>query len=101
MATIRLWERKGILPEDLRPIRDSRNRRFWKESQIPGLVKWLHSYGRTISTGAVEAPMSDEQVDRYLTGVREKRDEVRMLRDEVKHVRAMVEEIRANQKNER
>lgn len=95
IPTIRKWEKNKVLPEHLLPTRDSRGRRYWTEAQVKEIVRWMHLANRTAvksATGEV-APMSDEQVDRYLEGVRKKRDEIQILRDKVEALEKKVEDI--------
>lgn len=83
MATIRRWDSE--LPDELRPFRDSRGRRYWRQEQVQGLVQWMHGRGGP--------QMNEEQVERYLEGVRKKREEVEILRDEVRGLATRVERI--------
>lgn len=39
--TIRIWQYKGILPDELQPQRDERGWRWWTEEQVEGLKRWV------------------------------------------------------------
>lgn len=39
-ATVRMWERDGLLPERLMPARNSRGWRTWTDEQVEELVRW-------------------------------------------------------------
>ena len=39
--TIRSWEYNGLLPEELKPNRDSRGWRYWTEAQVAAVKRWL------------------------------------------------------------
>jgi hypothetical protein len=39
--SLRRWDREGLLPQHLRPIRGPRNRRYWRENQINELKAWM------------------------------------------------------------
>jgi hypothetical protein len=41
-ATLRDWERRGILPKSLRPVaRNSRRWRCWRPEQVEGIKQWM------------------------------------------------------------
>lgn len=40
-ATIRHWEREGILPKSLMPKRDARGWRWWTPSQAQRIKEWM------------------------------------------------------------
>ena len=40
-ATIRNWERRGIMPQELLPQRDDRGWRWWTSEQARGIVAWI------------------------------------------------------------
>lgn len=40
-ATLRDWERRGILPAKLKPVRNSRAWRCWTPKQVEGLQQWM------------------------------------------------------------
>lgn len=96
VPTIRKWVANEVLPSELLPGRDRRGRFFWHRDQVRGIVKWMHTYNRTnVKTSATDvAPMTEDQIDRYLEGVRKKRDELRQLRDEVGALREEVRQIK-------
>lgn len=39
--TVRMWERRGLLPDDLLPTRDDRGWRCWTPEQFEGIRRWL------------------------------------------------------------
>jgi len=39
--TIRVWEYKKMLPEDLMPQRDDKGRRYWTEAQYSKICQWI------------------------------------------------------------
>jgi hypothetical protein len=40
-STIRMWERTGALPEDLRPVRDHLHCRRWYWWQVESIEEWM------------------------------------------------------------
>ncbi len=39
--TIRIWQYKGILPDNLIPYRDERGWRYWTEDQVESFKTWM------------------------------------------------------------
>lgn len=39
-ATIRMWEHEGLLPEQLRGLRDARGWRWWSAEQVEAIREW-------------------------------------------------------------
>jgi DNA-binding transcriptional MerR regulator len=66
IATIRMWDRTGLLPPDLKPFRDERNNRYWIKEQLPGLREWTSS--RSVAAGLDRH--IPEDVDEHLAKIR-------------------------------
>jgi hypothetical protein len=39
--TLRKWDNQDLYPPELRPQRGDRQRRYWTEDQMPGLIAWF------------------------------------------------------------
>lgn len=91
IATIREWDRDGVLPRECQPRRDSRGRRFWIKSQIAPLRAWIAS--RQVVPGGGE--ITDAQVQRVLDANRKKRDELHKVKTDLGRFSAEVREERA------
>jgi hypothetical protein len=60
-ATIRKWERDGILPDRLQPQRDEVDWRFWTWDQVIGIAEWIRDEELYPGKGF----MSDKVAKRY------------------------------------
>jgi hypothetical protein len=40
-ATIRAWERSGMLPDELKPSRSDRGWRYWTQDQVDKMKQWI------------------------------------------------------------
>lgn len=74
VGTVRKWERDGRLPEELRPKRDGRDRRFWSRDQIEGIKRWMRETDLRPGKGLpnYEQP-SEEQIREHLRKLRQPR----------------------------
>jgi hypothetical protein len=45
-GTLRSWEYDGVLPKELLPLRDERGWRYWTQSQIDGILRWIKDTDR-------------------------------------------------------
>jgi DNA-binding transcriptional MerR regulator len=61
-VTIRAWDRKGLLPDHLRPARDRSNNRLWTFDQVAELADW-----------ADERELGTNGGDRQRKGIQERR----------------------------
>lgn len=75
--TVRLWEREGVLPKELRAHRDERNWRYWTPSQVVRLKAWMRREGRAPGSGLRNVTPSIEQTKAMLVGLRKPRPERR------------------------
>ncbi len=72
-ATIRMWEREGLLPKQLRPHRSHRGWRYWTQPQIDGLKRWMADNDMRPGKGLKHYRPTHEEVARHLEGQRRSR----------------------------
>lgn len=77
MNTIRLWERDGVLPEDLLPHRDERQWRYWTPQQVKRIKAWMKREGRAPGIGLRNVTPSPEKTQQILSSLRQPRPERR------------------------
>jgi hypothetical protein len=73
-ATIRQWDRTGILPADCRPERNDRGWRYWTEAQAAKIAKWMDEVDLRPGKGLKHYKPSATQVKAHLDGQRLPRD---------------------------
>jgi hypothetical protein len=78
MTTVRLWERNGVLPEDLQARRDERNWRYWTPAQVKRIRAWMKNEGRAPGSGLRNVKPSDAQTQKILAGLRQPRPDRRI-----------------------
>lgn len=93
VSTVRKWDTEGHLPEELKPYRDSRGRRFWSETQVEAVVRWMNAERRVISS-AIPVDLNEDQMARYLEGVRKKRGAMQIISERLDALEEDVREIR-------
>lgn len=76
-TTIRLWEREGVLPEELRAHRDEKGWRYWTPGQVVRIKAWMRRDGRAPGSGLRNVRPSLEQTQKMLAGLRKPRPERR------------------------
>jgi len=69
-ATIRGWERDGVLPKHLRSSRDSQNRRCWTRAQVRGIKEWMAKSRRFPGSGLPGYHPTQEQIDAVISRMR-------------------------------
>jgi transposase len=72
-ATIRDWERRGILPKSLRPVRNSRKWRCWTPEQAEEIKEWMETRDLYPGKGLPHYNPSDSQLQAHLEGLRKPR----------------------------
>jgi MerR HTH family regulatory protein len=72
-ATIRDWERRGILPEELVPVRNSRRWRCWTPEQVDGIQTWMDQRGIYPGKGLPHYRPTPEQLKAHVEGLRKPR----------------------------
>lgn len=77
MNTIRLWERDGSLPEELRAQRDERDWRYWTPAQVQRIKAWMKREGRAPGIGLRNVTPTPEKTQQILTNLRQPRPERR------------------------
>lgn len=65
-ATIRAWERHGLLPEELLPKRSDRGWRYWTPSQVEGIKTWMVEQDLRPGKGLPHYKPSDAKVEQHL-----------------------------------
>lgn len=70
MGTLRKWEREGVLPPDLLPQRDERNRRWWTPLQVEQIREWIKSTDRRPGKGLPYYDPSFDQVEAQVQRMR-------------------------------
>jgi hypothetical protein len=86
--TVRKWEREGRLPKRLVPKRGERQRRYWTQTQVDGLLKWMITNdmrpGRLVTDPANEQRhIANLRRPKYLNG-----DTIRGVREMAAHGRS-------------
>lgn len=76
VATVRSWERNGILPEHLKPKRDDRGWRTWTNEQVAGIKKWLVEDDIRPGKALPHYKPTPEQLEHHLEGQRQPRKRV-------------------------
>lgn len=69
-ATIRQWERSGILPKELLPQRNERDWRFWTSAQVEGIKKWMRDQDLRPGKGLAHYQPTPDEVDAHIAGQR-------------------------------
>ncbi len=72
-ATIRQWERSGILPDSLCPKRSDRGWRYWSENQIQLIKDWMERLDLRPGKGLGHYNPSAETLAGHLEGQRRPR----------------------------
>jgi hypothetical protein len=75
-ATIRDWERRGLLPKWLRSKRNDRGWRFWTQPQIEGIKAWMIRNDMRPGKGLPHYKPDAEQVAKHINGQRKPRRKV-------------------------
>jgi len=75
-ATIRGWDRTGILPANARPERNERGWRYWTEEQVPIIKQWIRDQELRPGKGLSHYNPSPEEVEAHIDGQRLPRDPV-------------------------
>ena len=70
MGTIRMWERKCLLPDELIPKRGFRNMRYWTEAQVQQLLDWMRENEMRIGKGLPHYHPNDEQIAKTIQKLR-------------------------------
>lgn len=66
VGTLRKWDREKTLPDELRPQRDDRDRRYWTQDQLDSIKKWLKETDRRPGKGLKHYHPTPEQVAQHL-----------------------------------
>lgn len=69
-ATLRDWERRGVLPRKLRSKRSARGWRYWTEDQIEGIRQWMRDNDMRPGKGLPHYNPDPEQIARHIAGQR-------------------------------
>jgi hypothetical protein len=72
-ATIRAWERSGILPKNLRPSRTDRGWRYWTYDQLDDIRHWMLELDLRPGKGLKHYNPTPEDIARHLEGQRKPR----------------------------
>ena|ERR671919_3273803 len=72
-GTLRKWEREGVLPKHLLPVRDDRNRRYWSHDQLDQIKEWLKETDRRPGKGLPHYKPSPEKLHDHLVRQRRRR----------------------------
>lgn len=72
-ATVRHWERNGILPKHLRSTRADRGWRYWTREQVEGIKQWLIDEDMRPGKGLPHYKPTPEQIAAGLEGQRKPR----------------------------
>lgn len=67
--TLRSWDRKGTIPEHLRPQRDANGNRFWTQTLIDEIKKWITDTGFHPGSGISYHP-SPERLQQHIDRIR-------------------------------
>jgi len=73
--TIRGWEREGVLPKDLLPVRGPRNRRQWTAEQAKGILEWMRESRRFPGSGLTGYDPTPEEIEERIHRMRAARQE--------------------------
>lgn len=69
-GTLRKWERDGVLPTDLLPLRDDQNRRYWSQEQLDKIKQWLVETDRRPGKGLKHYNPTPEKLAEHLRNQR-------------------------------
>jgi hypothetical protein len=72
-ATIRDWERRGILPRKLQSKRAPRGWRYWTPDQVEGIKDWMLKKDMRPGKGLPHYKPTPAEVDKHLEGQRQPR----------------------------
>lgn len=72
-ATLREWERSGILPRKLRSKRSDRQWRYWTSEQIEEIQQWMQEIDLRPGKGLPHYHPTEEQINHHLEGQRKPR----------------------------
>lgn len=75
-ATIRDWERRKILPENLRSLRAERGWRYWTPEQVDKLKQWMLDSDMRPGKGLPHYKPTAAQIDAHIEGQRKPRKNV-------------------------
>lgn len=64
--TIRDWERKGVLPKELRSNRSSRGWRYWTSKQIQEIREWMKEEDMRPGKGLPHYKPTEQQIELHI-----------------------------------
>ena len=62
-ATVRDWERRGVLPKHLQANRADRGWRYWTPEQVDGIKQWMLDVDMRPGKGLPHYKPTPEQID--------------------------------------
>ena len=69
-ATLRQWERSGLLPKKLHPKRSDRGWRYWTATQIEEIRQWMRDQDLRPGKGLKHYHPTPEQIEAHIEGQR-------------------------------
>lgn len=96
-ATIRQWDRMGILPKAARPQRNDRGWRYWTPDQVPMILDWMKASDLRPGKGLAHYNPSREEVDAHIEGQRLPRDPVSVALRKGLITEELAERVRAGE----
>lgn len=70
LGTVRKWDRNGILPEHLRPMRGPRGWRYWTPGQIEMIKEWMRETEFHAGRGLPHWNPTEKELDKAINAMR-------------------------------
>lgn len=83
MSTLRKWEQTGVLPENLRAHRGTRNWRYWTHEQIEGIKDWIRDTDRRSGKALTHWNPTEKKLDAAIEAMRKPHNSARPRLEEI------------------